>query len=654
MRRFFSWFVLIVPLLVGFPSPLFANATMLNAPKLANPYFEWNILEQNIPMLAKWDMVVVDVDQAVAHPERLRELRRLNPNVKLFAYIASEELADAKFLEPLSYPAGRLASRIDPSWFLRDPQGNKVYFWPGSAMLDVTSGWSHELSSFIATEISSSDLWDGVFLDNTTDKVTNFAKSSIDMDHDGSADDPAVANKKWKTAMTTMIQEIHQRSPRLLIMGNGGDPFASDLNGVLFEHFPSWNWGANFSGVRQTVLANKTPMMTAINVNTDNQDRPTDYRLMRFGLASAIASGAYYSFDRGDWHHDTLWWYDEYDVPIGEARGIAKAIGKTDARGNGVWMRETTNGVVLVNATNAPIHIPLSGLFQKVRGAQDPSVNSGEFVTAVDLPSRDGILLLRRSDPQDLFQTTYPNGAFVRALNQKDQAITSFVASVPDLPSSALTASGDVTGDYVDDLVWEDRGSLHVRNGATAKESSFVPFSGYKGKISFVIGNADRTNANEIIASPETNGPPAVRVFRVDGTTVAGWFAYRPEFRGGVRVAMGDVDGDGLREIVTIPGPGGGSHVRIWKTNGIESRGGWFAFDPSDTSGSFIAIGKINPLEPDRLVVFNGNGKRLRVFSSDGHLSHEVMVTDSRAGDRVGIVDVNRDGATELLRFGTP
>ena len=112
------------------PMSVFATAGIVGSPKIMSPYFDWNLPEENISTLAKWDVVIVDLDQATEHPERLRELRRLNPNIKLFAYIASEELADAKFLESGSYPMGRLASRIDANWFLRDPQGNKIYFWP--------------------------------------------------------------------------------------------------------------------------------------------------------------------------------------------------------------------------------------------------------------------------------------------------------------------------------------------------------------------------------------------------------------------------------------------------------------------------------------------------------------------------------------------
>src|SRR5262245_49214825 len=53
-------------------------------------------------------------------------------------------------------------------------------------------------------------------------------------------------------------------------------------------------------------------------------------------------------------------------------------------------------------------------------------------------------------------------------------------------------------------------------------------------------------------------GGPHVRVLDAAGIEVAGFFAYQPNFTGGVRVATGDITGDGVEDLVTAPGPGGG------------------------------------------------------------------------------------------------
>jgi len=55
-----------------------------------------------------------------------------------------------------------------------------------------------------------------------------------------------------------------------------------------------------------------------------------------------------------------------------------------------------------------------------------------------------------------------------------------------------------------------------------------------------------------------------VRVFDSAGTEVASFFAYAPQFTGGVRVATGDVTGDGFDDLVTAPGQTGGPLVKVY------------------------------------------------------------------------------------------
>src|SRR5213075_2373121 len=61
------------------------------------------------------------------------------------------------------------------------------------------------------------------------------------------------------------------------------------------------------------------------------------------------------------------------------------------------------------------------------------------------------------------------------------------------------------------------------------------------------------------VAGPGDTGGPMVAVFNLAGRRESAFFAYEPEFRGGVNVAVGDVDGNGIAEIVTGVGNGGSS-----------------------------------------------------------------------------------------------
>ena len=77
-----------------------------------------------------------------------------------------------------------------------------------------------------------------------------------------------------------------------------------------------------------------------------------------------------------------------------------------------------------------------------------------------------------------------------------------------------------------------------------------------------------------------------MRVFSgADLRELASFYAYDADFGGGVSVAAGDFDGDGLSDIVTGAGPGGGPHVRVFSGLDLGELVGFYGFDPAFGGG---------------------------------------------------------------------
>src|SRR5439155_1702862 len=86
-------------------------------------------------------------------------------------------------------------------------------------------------------------------------------------------------------------------------------------------------------------------------------------------------------------------------------------------------------------------------------------------------------------------------------------------------------------------------------------------FSTFAVVIVSPIGNSP---PHVMATGADAGGGPHVKVFdAATGAIRASFYAYAPRFLGGVRVAVADVNGDGVPDIVTGAGPGGGPHVKV-------------------------------------------------------------------------------------------
>ncbi len=247
---------------------------------------------------------------------------------------------------------------------------------------------------------------------------------------------------------------------------------------------------------------------------------------------------------------------------------------------------------------------------------------------------------------------------------QSNGEIVNFLAYGSSFTGGVRVAAGDVNGDGIADIVTApgQGGGPHVKvfNGTTSSELlSFFAYPGFQGGIFVATGDINNDGSADIITGADAGAGPHVKVFNgQSGTEVRSFFAYSPQFTGGVRVAGGDINGDGFDDIITgagatEAGTGGGPHVKVFDGfTGSEVRS-FFAF-PAFTGGVFVAGGDVNNDGNDDIVTGAGAGGGPHVKVFDGLTGGEIRSffaypANFSGGVRVAAGDVNGDGFADII-----
>lgn len=170
----------------------------------------------------------------------------------------------------------------------------------------------------------------------------------------------------------------------------------------------------------------------------------------------------------------------------------------------------------------------------------------------------------------------------------------------------------------------------------------------FRGGVKASLGDMTGDGIPDVITGPGPGGGPIIKVFSgADGSEVMTFAAYEPSFRGGVNVAVGDVDGDGSPEIIVGAGVGGAPRVRVFRADG-SLISDFFAFESSLRGGVEVAVA-------NGAVVAGagqGGGPVVKLFDGvTGELRYAQTVFDGslRGGVTVSAGDLDGDGSEELV-----
>ena len=200
-----------------------------------------------------------------------------------------------------------------------------------------------------------------------------------------------------------------------------------------------------------------------------------------------------------------------------------------------------------------------------------------------------------------------------------------------------------------------DPGEVAVYDTDTREELGRVrPFErSFLGGVKVAVADVTGDGVPDLVAAAGYGGGPLVVVY--DGRTGAEasrFFAFESGQRGGVNIAAGDTDGDGRAEIVAGAAAGGGPRVRVFRADGSPTLD-FFAFDADLRTGVTVAaVG-------DGIATGAGVGGGPVVNLFDGHTGQEraaafVYDPSFRGGVTLAGGDLDGDGRPELVTAPGP
>lgn len=280
-----------------------------------------------------------------------------------------------------------------------------------------------------------------------------------------------------------------------------------------------------------------------------------------------------------------------------------------------------------------------------------------------------------------------------------------FLALVLAALAATVTAAGAVNDQNCDDFPSQKAAQEHLRADPSDPDGLDGPVGPNNGDGVACEDNPAPTDTVPVVAGPPTTntpttapqgttsttlppapaaggvvvvgalegGAPHVKVFASNGTVLRSFYAYDANFRGGVHVALGDVNGDGFNDIVTGAGPGGGPHVKVFSGKDNAVLASFYAYNTGLAAGVWVAVGDVdNDGHGDIVTGTNhqpGWAPHVKAFTGDldtapadavGPAAPSLVASffaydaNFRGGVRVAAADLDADNKADIVTGAGP
>lgn len=244
------------------------------------------------------------------------------------------------------------------------------------------------------------------------------------------------------------------------------------------------------------------------------------------------------------------------------------------------------------------------------------------------------------------------NEPVVKILNYNGKLIKQFLVFDKKFRGGVNVATGDIDGDDKQEILVSaaSNGNGQIKiydfNGKLKKQFS-VDKNNWRGGLNIAVGDLDGTGEKRIVVGYAAGSEPKVKVFTTGGLLLKTIDAYEKSFRGGVSVAVANLDGrrnHGRSEIITAPGAGRDPQIKIFDKN-LNLNRQFLAYGVSWHGGMDLAAGDLNNDGIAEIAVSAraGAAPHVRVFDGQGTLLESFYAWEEgfNGGVNIGIIKIN-------------
>lgn len=213
--------------------------------------------------------------------------------------------------------------------------------------------------------------------------------------------------------------------------------------------------------------------------------------------------------------------------------------------------------------------------------AFDPSFVGGASVATGDIDG-DG-------SPEIIVGAGKGHSPEVKVFDASGRELFSFLAFDPTYQGGVSVAAGDLDADgRAEVVVGTLVGPAHIRifEGAARRGPDIAPFAANGPGVEVGVADLAGNGNGVIVAGAATGASPRLAIVDPSSGSVVRSVDLDASLPNGIRVAGGDLNGDGRDEIVVTPGFGGDGQVRIFDGGLVQKR----AFSAYNWSGAGMNV----------------------------------------------------------------